>query len=170
MTHPTDPGAMWHGDRPEPAALAEFLAARLDDEEASAKAATPGPWRTHDTFLDTGGHTATVLSGEGNGTGLRAWLPTFKGVDQPWDGERNAWADAAHIALHDPSRVLREVEAGRKLLARWHEADSRRSVSAEDEARAWLLDGLLADRAGVYSDHPGYGSWVPATPDTATEG
>jgi hypothetical protein len=162
VTHPTDPSGR-HGDSApdEPVTLAGFLAARLDEEEEAAKAATPGPWRTHDTWLPAGGHTATVLSGDGSNTDLRAWLPTFKDVDQPWDSERNAWADAAHIALHDPARTLREVEAGRKLLARWHEADSRRSVSAEDEARAWLLDGLLADRAAVWPDHPEFGKgWL----------
>lgn len=79
-------------------------AAKLMRERA--KKATPGPWRTHDTWLPAGGHTATVLSGEGNDTDLRAWLPTFKDVDQPWDSERNAWADAEHIASWHPLVAL----------------------------------------------------------------
>lgn len=69
---------------------------------ALAEAATPGPWRTHDAYLDIGGHTATVLSGEGNATDLRAWLPTRR-RDVFWDETRNVWNDAAHIAAWHPA-------------------------------------------------------------------
>lgn len=65
-----------------------------------AQTATPGPWRQHDTHLDLGGHTATVLSGTGNDTQLRAWLPTMS--HEPWDEQRNVWADASYIALMGP--------------------------------------------------------------------
>ncbi|MFD3568483.1 hypothetical protein [Streptomyces sp. NPDC058667] len=65
-----------------------------------AQDATPGPWRQHDTHLDLGGHTATVLSGKGNETELRAWLPTMS--HEPWDETRNAWANASYMALMDP--------------------------------------------------------------------
>lgn len=59
--------------------------------------ATPGPWRTHDTWLDNAGHTAVVFRGEGTRQPLRlAWLPTFS--VEPWDTERNVWADAELIA------------------------------------------------------------------------
>lgn len=65
-----------------------------------AQAATPGPWRQHDTHLGQYGYTATVLSGEGNETDLRAWLPSMS--QEPWDESRNAWSDAAYIAAMHP--------------------------------------------------------------------
>ncbi|MFK0018233.1 ead/Ea22-like family protein [Streptomyces sp. NPDC090798] len=65
-----------------------------------AEAATPGPWRQHDTHLGQYGYAATVLSGEGNDTDLRAWLPSMS--QEPWDETRNAWPDAAYIAAMGP--------------------------------------------------------------------
>jgi len=82
--------------------------------ENAARHATEGPWRTHDTHLDHGGHTATILAGEGNDTELLAWLPTMS--HEPWDDTRNAWRNADHIALNDPEAVLRRCASDRKLL------------------------------------------------------
>lgn len=73
-------------------------AARVARETADA--ATPGPWRYHDTHLDLGGHTATVLAGEGNDTRLVAWLPSWS--HQPWDETHNPWRNARHAALWHP--------------------------------------------------------------------
>ena len=121
--------------------LAAFLTARLNEREAVANlAASKGAvWMQEDAARFPGRITAK------NG-------PVVYDEGAPDEHQ------AAHIVLHDPARVLREVEADRKLLACWHEQDSRRSNSAEDEARAWLLDSLLADRAAVWSDHP---DWRP---------
>ncbi|SES03935.1 ead/Ea22-like family protein [Streptomyces qinglanensis] len=82
---------------PSPADELRTAAARL---RALATAATPGPWRQHDTHLGQYGHTATVLSGERNDTELRAWLPTMS--QESWDETRNVWADAAYIAAMHP--------------------------------------------------------------------
>lgn len=80
---------------------ADQLRTAADQLRQAASDATPGPWRQHDTHLDLGGHTATVLSGKGNDTQLRAWLPTMS--HEPWDETRNVWADATYIALMGPS-------------------------------------------------------------------
>lgn len=77
-----------------------------------ATAATPGPWRNHDTHLGQYGYTATVLSGDGDTTELRAWLPTMS--QEPWDETRNVWADSAYIAATHPG-------VG-KALAAWLES------------------------------------------------
>lgn len=79
-----------------------------------AAEATPGPWRDHDTHLGRYGHTATVLSGQGNDTDLRAWLPSMS--HDSWDKTRNVWNDAAYIATMHPGvgallAKLLEVEA-----------------------------------------------------------
>lgn len=65
-----------------------------------ATTATPGPWRQHDTHLGQYGYAATVLSGEGNDTDLRAWLPSMS--HKPWDEARNVWPDALYIAAMHP--------------------------------------------------------------------
>ncbi len=80
-----------------PSALLSRAADLIRD---TAAAATPGPWFTHDTHLNPGGHTATVLSGTYPEGQLRAWLPTWS--HEPWDETRNVWNDARWIALMSP--------------------------------------------------------------------
>ena len=96
-----------------PAALLRRAAGRL--RELSG-AATAGPWRAHDTHLGQYGHTATLVSGEGNTTDLRAWLPSMS--QQSWDERRNVWADAEYIAAMHPGVGL--------ALAVWLDAEARR--------------------------------------------
>lgn len=93
---------------------AAYLAA-LDRLIEAEKAATPGPWRTHDTYLNVGGYTATVLSGEGSATDLRAWLPTRS--SEPWDEKRNVWNDAELIAALRNGAV-RSLAGRRSILVR----------------------------------------------------
>ncbi|MGY0065139.1 DUF6221 family protein (plasmid) [Streptomyces sp. LZ34] len=97
--------------------------------EKAALHATKGPWRTHDTHLDLGGHTATILVGRGNDTELLAWLPTMS--HESWDETRNAWNNADHIALNDPEAVLRRCAADRKLI---YEV---RRTAANAKSRPW---------------------------------
>lgn len=79
---------------------ADELRAAAEALRGLATAATPGPWRQHDTHLGQYGYAATVLSGEGNDTDLRAWLPSMS--QEPWDETRNVWPDAAYIATMHP--------------------------------------------------------------------
>jgi hypothetical protein len=94
--------------------LAEELRTAATTLRDLTQAATPGPWRQHDTHLGQYGYAATVLSGEGNDTDLRAWLPSMS--QEPWDEVRNVWPDAAYIAAMHPGvgallAQLLEVEA-----------------------------------------------------------
>lgn len=77
--------------------VVEFIRARLDEDEQAARAA-PGPqWN----------------GGDGD-------LGVVDGQDLVWGNHTEGYIDAeasAHIARHDPARVLREVEAKRALLA-----------------------------------------------------
>ena len=78
---------------------------RLDEIRERWDKATPGPWKAHDTWNSPGGYCATVLSGEGNSTDLRAWLPTFSSEPQH-PRPRNVTEDADAIA-HAPADVCR---------------------------------------------------------------
>lgn len=87
---------------------ADELRTAAETLRSLATAATPGPWRQHDTHLGQYGHTATVLSGERNDTELRAWLPTMS--HESWDEARNVWNDAAYIAAMHPGVGLAVAE------------------------------------------------------------
>lgn len=164
MTHPTDPATMPHGDRApgEPVTLAGFLAARLADDEAAALAPSPGGQRlawhaVTDPPEDEGSAPVHWVLSDGAAAAVALGLERGTGPQV-----------AAHIARHDPSRALREVEAGRKLLAAYEAAVSRQAAAAEGRAPAepeWhiarraALEFAVAVRAQVWSDHPDYGSW-----------
>src|SRR6266702_4239538 len=98
--------------------LAAFWAARLDEDEAAANAARAGPWRYDGS--------AVIAA-----TGLNV---TPAGAHHSIHED-----DAAHIARHDPARVLREVAADRRimdrhtprLLDRWQVCSNCRPVDPE---------------------------------------
>lgn len=104
--------------------LSEFLAKRLDEDEAVAK----------DVPTDLVGHDWTTREGAGY-TGGRVF---HVGGNTPWQfvalADSHDEAVAAHIARHDPARVLREVAAKRELLAQTAEM---RNLASSTEA--WFL-------------------------------
>jgi hypothetical protein len=71
----------------------------------------------------------------------------------------------AHMARHDPARVLREIEAKRQILKEWQMLTAARSSDpSDDTARVGLLaiEVVLQSLAPVYRDRPGYRSeWAP---------
>jgi len=130
--------------------LLAFLAARLDEYEAAAKATAPSgtrlAWKT-DVQVDDDGRVV--------GHCVISW-PDVAGVAGAWGLERGTGsAVAEHIALHDPARVLREVEAKRKILAMYLDA----VAEADPEVVEWML-AVVRTEASVYGDHPDFDpSW-----------
>lgn len=136
--------------------LLAFWAARLDEREAAAKAAAEASaagWRAEPNM------------------GEDWWAVMYTGPStiRPYDefdypvAERVDRADAAHIARHDPARVLREVEAGRAILAR-HVAVQAWSYPPGDgdEAVQGELDTVIRHLIAAWSDHPDYRQeWKP---------
>lgn len=107
--------------------LAEFLTARWDEEEAVARAATPGPWKwtgdypqgtcphltewsDHGPDLESTGASVTFASGEA----APALVITSSGYDA--SGLTIEDANADHIAYHDPAHVLADIAAKRAVL------------------------------------------------------
>lgn len=78
--------------------LVAFLRARLDDDERGANLASPGPWHLNpeqdEVWAVDDIEVATAFALSSN-------------------QQRNT---ARHIARHDPARVLREVEAKRRII------------------------------------------------------
>ncbi|MFD6113614.1 DUF6221 family protein [Streptomyces yangpuensis] len=79
-------------------ALVQFLRARLDEDEQTARNATPGGWSTR----NLGRHDLSAVI---QGAAMLAQTDSPHGA-----------ADGLHIARHDPARVLAEVDAKRRLL------------------------------------------------------
>jgi hypothetical protein len=106
---------------------------RLAEIRDRAQAATPGPWRTHDTYVHDGGYCMTVLSGDGNSTEPRAWLPTFSNATgSPM--ARNVEADAEFMAAarQDVPELLAEVD---RLTAELAKAQAATFPPNEDGQR-----------------------------------
>ena len=100
--------------------LAGFLAARLDEDEAAAKACADNDGRLNwwdSRVMASGDHTIRTGSGFG-GEGNRV-VARIRRDDVEGDFGRLLDPDAlaSFIPRHDPARVLREVEAKRAILA-----------------------------------------------------
>ena len=121
--------------------ITDFLLARIAEDEAAAKAAAAhGRWPSGDWWA------------EGSW-----WL---EGVEMLCVGKGSTGADViayayaeperAHIARHDPARVLAECEAKRRIVELFPDA-------AQD-GDGWNDAGysVLRDLAAVYADHPDY--------------
>jgi Family of unknown function (DUF6221) len=142
--------------------LAGFLAARLDEDEGAARSAGAGTWSAAggDLYDGTDPHTRNAI-----------------GETWEWERDYGEWpAAAAHIARHDPARVLREIEAKRAILAAYvaakaaaPSADHRKPMSywyeLEEGIKVGIADGLeiaVKHDAAVWSDHPDYrAEWKP---------
>lgn len=117
-------------------ALTEFLTARLDEDEAIARAAielAPLPWRK--SYGEDGDDRWLDIHGDG-GTSV---VETESGANGP------GLEVAEHIFHHDPARVLREVEAKRRIIGEMVPIFDALEVLHEQEGQAATLPG--------HSDH-----------------
>lgn len=83
--------------------LVDFVRARLDEDEEMASAASPGPWATNAEHDEV-----TAVDGETVADGFAL-------------SNRQLRATVDHIARHDPSRVLSDVDSARRTLVRCQE-------------------------------------------------
>jgi Family of unknown function (DUF6221) len=83
------------------AELINFLRYRVTEDEALALEAPQGPWHIGNAVDPT----------------KPCHVHTFPGARMVADGLN--WLVAEHIAMHDPARVLAEVEAKRRVLDRY---------------------------------------------------
>ena len=147
-----------HATQAESSGLVAFLAARLDEDAAAAKAACEpdvsrnGEWIAY-------GHPPGMRDGRkdrdvqlvGAGPDEASW--TVCEVGQ-WD---RAPMVGGHIARHDPARALREVEAKRAMLTELTRWPFDYRPDCNDPIRLFVR--LLA---APFSDHPDYRQeWKP---------
>lgn len=140
----------------------EFLNARLDEDETMAKAAAlrfPGPWQ----------------QAQAPDSPLPAAVSLYDANDESLAVTRGNYA-AAHIARHDPARVLREVEVWRGMLLDFHmppaagvgipalpgDLPTPRELHAKELGFRLALLAALKAKIATYSDHPDYRQeWKP---------
>jgi hypothetical protein len=139
-----------------------FIRARLDEDEQAARAATAGPWRYNpakqwlnppELAMPHAVH--RMLGGEefvGSGPLNAANCVALTGPrDDP-----AAMSDAAHIARHDPARVLLGVQAKRAILGLWNAPDHLYGGYGECYGEVVHL------LASEWSTHPDYQQeWTP---------
>lgn len=159
--------------------LIAFIKARLEEDEAAAKKAVPGPWRWADWTAMFG-----TLEQERNTLEHSPGSPPFPAVaerdrettrvlrlEDPLEIDPDQEASAEHIARHDPARVLREVEAKRAIVAAHQPGSSGGpcSVCIADR-RSWQDDWCpdpwpcetVRKLVSIWSDHPAYrAEWAP---------
>ncbi|WP_405960783.1 DUF6221 family protein [Streptomyces sp. NBC_00024] len=140
--------------------LVQWLTARLDTDEQIAREATKGPWRNAPTarhHATASGRSEEAVFASPPDVGAMVVAVTGEAV------ERRNLVNAEFIAAHDPTRVLREIDAKRQLLARYEEL---RAASKEQgligDVTEEYQDFLLRLLALPYADKPGYREeWAP---------
>jgi hypothetical protein len=160
--------------------LVAWLRAQLDEDERVARAADEGPWVVGTTSgMAYGGHVVHFEDGQIwpqrrviRGSHVASAPASGKGrmIADLADGYRPSRREenAEHIARHDPARVLREVEAKRRLLDEVKQLIDTLDAKIESEwgdghdGPTGESDLLLKLLALPYSDRPGYREeWRP---------
>jgi hypothetical protein len=137
--------------------ITEFLRARLDEDEAAARACADNDgnlgWFDSPVMASLGDHTIRT---DGNRPVARIREVDSRGDDEVpriLDGD----AVAIHVARHDPARVLREAAAKRAILARHIYILRRRGWqgTCRFDNHHWPCADVV-DLAAVYRAHPDY--------------
>lgn len=118
--------------------LVAWLGEQLDDDERIARAADAGRWE----FKTLGRHD-------------QAAIQTPSGLIQ-FDGS-HASANGIHAAVHDPARVLREIDAKRRVLIRCEEA-----MLAANPMLVHFAKQTVREMALPYADRAGYAEVLAA--------
>jgi len=147
--------------------IVEFLLQRIAEDEAVARAASPGVWVEGVKRAGRPGHWqgieaySVIVNRGGGGVDI-------DDIDDVADSK--ARTDVIHIARHDPARVLAEVEAKRRIVEGLDKSPCvpcalgdecfHHNARASGIARQRFLDPVteqvLSSLASIYSDSPEY--------------
>lgn len=154
--------------------ITEFLTARLDEDEATARAAIdPERPGTHWQWVLNHDDTLPVEEGEDRmltDPSFQAWVVSLRTVEQfptPHVGDLPAFAlpyveevpggVAAHIARHDLARVLADVAAKRAIVALHSASDGRDPLCSSIDYPEVAEDcETLRAMLQPFADHPDY--------------
>jgi hypothetical protein len=140
-----------------PPGLPGFLLARLDEDEAAARASAevnPPPW------------SAEVWQDELTGLVVGGKTKANRYLDGAlWDNEGAQSLSmepptAVHIARHDPARVLADCKAIRAIVALYRRAVAEQVLGEPKTVLA--LGVVLMHLSAEFADHPSYRpEWTP---------
>ena len=123
--------------------LAEFLLARIAEDEAAARAGI------------------SSQADPENGWGLIEYQGMAGLSLSPHVGHVHERVQGEHIIRWHPARVLAECEAKRRIVAMQAENDDQRHQPGF-HYKAQMIEGVLRSLALPYADHPDYReSWRP---------
>ena len=129
----------------------EFLLARIAEDDAVAREATPGPWWNESGTVHAPYPFGRDLTA-GNG-----------GACHPLDAQggngRDADADAEHASRHDPARVLAECESKRRIVEEYVGEEwviSQGHVTDWTQGAQAARETALRFLASVYAAHDDY--------------
>jgi hypothetical protein len=129
-----------------------WLRAQLDDDERKARAVEPLGYTT-----DLGGNRLDEHFAHG-----RVRYASEDGMPRH---DKSDPAAAAHFAAHGPARVLREVEAKRKIIDQYEDHCRAVDLGGAGICTRYLVDELekvLRALVLPYADRPGYREeWRP---------
>lgn len=123
--------------------IIEFLKARYAEEEAAAKAAGSASWTDYVPGM-------VLVDPKARAENKHAFGRQGYIASAERDGIR------AHIALHDPARVLREIAAKHAILLQYTDAVTDWEEEREAPDGVGALEAVVRRMAGVYADHPDY--------------
>ncbi|WP_143591216.1 DUF6221 family protein [Thermoactinospora rubra] len=139
--------------------LTAFVRARLDEDERAARRAAEvcgchppaSSWIFDDEATD-----GRILVVDDPHPDVKRKL------GRRWNGTYNGLFTAEHIARHDPARVLREVEARRRLvglteyMGGWNTEHDTQVTEHEIHSMRQAAHEMLRNLAAPYADHPDY--------------
>lgn len=137
--------------------VADFLLARLGEEEAAARAADGPHWRPGDGNVSEGALYA--LDGDGQDE-LAGWSIAWfelgetnpeRGLPRFSNWQRHAHQNSVHAALWDPARVLAECETKRLIVTKGQSACADYHPPG-DEWRTWQEESA-AKYGGQFEPH-----------------
>jgi hypothetical protein len=147
------------------ATLVEFLMARLDEDEAAARAAASPPWEVEimSHVKDASVTHQTWEVGRNINFGYLGDDHEIVSYGTRDEGDGRSEANARHIARHDPARVLAEVDAKRRIVERFELRDREFDLADPTSmALAASMHEALVLLALPYADHPDYDeAWRP---------
>jgi hypothetical protein len=120
-------------------ALTKFLLARIAEDEADARAATPGHW-----WNESGTVHACLPFGRDDGLPGAACHP----LDAQGANGLDADADAEHASRWNPARVIAECDAKRRIV--------QAAASIRSGPSMGPMSLVLDLMALPYADHPDY--------------
>lgn len=152
--------------------LVDFLRARLDETEAAARGASPGPWWLVQNHFE-GDNVVQIRSAATEADSVHGqWTLVARLVATPDTAVTRVRmaGDSVHILAQDPQHVLADVDARRAVVtecAAVVDADAGADVTRRERRHA---NRVLLALVTAYRHHPAFRTeWLPLAEDAPAD-